>query len=283
MHVKFWGVRGSIPVAGPSTARYGGNTSCVEVTLSDGRELILDAGTGIHALGRARPQQTGRADILLTHLHLDHIHGLMFFAPLFDPRCRTVVWGPAAADGPLRQRLARYISAPLSPIEMRELPGSVSFETCPSAEWDIGPARVEATLVNHRGPTFGYRICEGDTSLCYLPDHEPALGTHLADADPDWISGFGLAQGASLLIHDCQYLDEDYPDHLGWGHSAVSDTLRFALRSGAERIALFHHDPLHDDAELDRLGEAAATRWAQLGGAEGALEMAAEQQAIVLD
>jgi phosphoribosyl 1,2-cyclic phosphodiesterase len=283
VQVKFWGVRGSVPVADTRMARYGGNTACVELTLSDGTELILDAGTGIRELGMARAGTTGSSDILLTHLHLDHIQGLMFYNPFFDAQCQSVVWGPWSIDGPLRRQLGRYISAPLSPIEITELPGQVSFESCPSTDWEIGGARVTAALVNHRGPTFGYRITEGDTSVCYIPDHEPALGESLADTDPDWISGFHLAREASLLIHDGQYTDDEYPEHLGWGHSGMTDALLFARRSGAGRVALFHHDPLHDDDALDALHAAARDRWSDLGGEPGALEMAVEQATVVLE
>jgi phosphoribosyl 1,2-cyclic phosphodiesterase len=282
MKVRFWGVRGSIPVPGGAMAGYGGNTSCVEVTLSDGSQLILDAGTGIRELGLSQGDCPGSTHILLTHLHLDHIQGLMFFAPLFQSGHTTVIWGPWALDGPLRSRLGRYMSAPLSPLEIRELPGSVSFETCPTGEWEIGPAHVAARRVNHRGPTFGYRITDGDKTLCYLPDHEPALGQSLLDAHPDWVSGLVLAQGASLLIHDCQYTDDEYPEHLGWGHSRLTDTLRFARRSGAERTLLFHHDPRHDDRALDALRELALDRWNDAGGESGTVEMAREGEEVEL-
>jgi ribonuclease BN (tRNA processing enzyme) len=130
--------------------------------------------------------------------------------------------------------------------------------------------------VTHRGPTLGYRIDDGDSSLAYIPDHEPALGADLEALDENWISGFELARDASLLIHDGQYADAEYPEHLGWGHSGLSDTLAFARRTDAERTLLFHHDPMHSDERLDRLGEEAGERWAAIGGREGAIELAAE-------
>ena len=169
-----------------------------------------------------------------------------------------MIWGPASPEASLRDRIARYISAPLSPVEVRELPCDVSFRHCPETEWEIGPARIRAASVTHRGPTLGYRIDDGDSSLAYIPDHEPALGADLEALDEDWISGFELARDASLLIHDGQYSDAEYPEHLGWGHSALSHALAFAHRTGAERTVLFHHDPLHTDERLDRLGEEAA-------------------------
>ena len=270
-----------MPSPGPETLRYGGNTSCVQVTLDDGTMLVLDAGTGIRNLGiaLARPSEL---HILLTHLHLDHIQGLMFFAPAFRPRSKIVIWGPASAEASLRDRIARYISAPLTPVEVRELPCDVSFRNAPETEWEIGSARLRAASVSHRGPTLGYRITEGDASLCYIPDHEPGLGASLADTEPEWISGFDLADRASLLIHDCQYTDGEYPDHAGWGHSSLSDALTFADRVDPQRLLLFHHDPLHSDDALDAFYGTALCRWEELGRDPRRLSMAVERQQLEL-
>jgi len=280
MRVRLWGVRGSVPVPGRSAERYGGNTSCVQVAALDGSQLVLDAGTGIRRLGMEMAGRCRRLDLLLTHLHLDHIQGLVFFAPAFRPQTEIVIWGPASPEASLRDRIARYISAPLSPVEVRELPCDVSFRDCPASEWEIGPARIRAESVTHRGPTLGYRITDGDTTIAYIPDHEPGLGAPLETLEPDWISGYGLARDADLLIHDCQYTDTEYPDHIGWGHSALSDTLTFARRVGARRLLLFHHDPLHPDDFLDRFAATARQRWIELGGPEGAVELAAEGRVL---
>jgi phosphoribosyl 1,2-cyclic phosphodiesterase len=282
MRVKLWGTRGSVPSPGPETTRYGGNTACVQVTLPDGTILALDAGTGIRGLGLTLTQKAPRINILLTHLHLDHIQGLVFFAPAFKPTAEIVVWGPEAPDASLEDRIARYVSAPLSAIEVRELPCDVSFREAPASEWEIGGARVRAASVTHRGPTLGYRVTAGGTSLCYIPDHEPALGAELATEEPDWISGFELARGADLLVHDCQYTDDEYSGHVGWGHSRVSDALAFAARTEAARVLLFHHDPLHSDDFLDAFYGAALDRWAEAGGRPDRLEMAVERREIEL-
>jgi phosphoribosyl 1,2-cyclic phosphodiesterase len=282
VRVEVWGVRGSVPTPGPETTRYGGNTSCVKVTLSDGSVIVLDAGTGIRNLGLTLGADGAPLHILLTHLHLDHIQGLMFFAPLFRPAAEVVIWGPEAPDAPLQDRIGRYISAPLSPVEVRELPCHVSFRDAPHSEWRIGPATVRAASVTHRGPTLGYRITEGATSLCYIPDHEPALGIELDATEPEWISGFDLARDASVLIHDCQYSDDEYPEHVGWGHSRLSDALAFARRTEPERLLLFHHDPMHSDDLLDALSVTASRRWDELGGPDGRVELAAERRLLEL-
>jgi phosphoribosyl 1,2-cyclic phosphodiesterase len=260
VNATIWGARGSIPAPGRETTRYGGNTSCVHVELSDGSDLVLDAGTGIRSFGLTCDGRERPVHILLTHLHLDHIQGLMFFAPLFRPGAEVVIWGPQAADGPLQDRIARYISAPLAPVEVRELPCRLGFREFDSSEWEIGSARVRAAAVVHRGPTLGFRIEDSGRTITYIPDHEPALGMPLDECEDEWISGLDLARGADVLLHDGQYTAEEYPSHLGWGHSSVDDALTFAERAGARRTLLFHHDPLHTDDVLDRIEAAVDAR-----------------------
>jgi phosphoribosyl 1,2-cyclic phosphodiesterase len=279
MRVTFWGVRGSVPVPGPAVASFGGNTSCVQIASGDGTHVILDAGTGIRALGVALAGRARTVHILLTHLHLDHIQGLMFFAPLFDPGVEVSIWGPPGGDRPLRERLGRYLSHPLSPIEIRDLPGRVTFQDAPRQSWRIDDLQVSAVLVAHRGPTLGYRLTNGDTSVCYLPDHEPGLGEDLRTVEPNWISGHALAKDATLLIHDCQYDDVEYGPRRGWGHSSLTDALMFALRSDAGRVIFTHHDPDHDDSRLVQFGAEAAKRWSRLGG-DGMPALAREGQVI---
>ncbi|HLY48609.1 MAG TPA: MBL fold metallo-hydrolase [Solirubrobacteraceae bacterium] len=276
MRVKIWGARGSIPVPGADFARFGGNTSCVQVTGPDGTEMILDAGSGIRGLGLALAGHCRSVHVLLTHLHLDHIQGLMFFAPLFDPAVEVTIWGPTSIQRPLRDRLARYLSNPLSPIEIRDLPARVRFADPATPSLRLGAIEVEAAWVSHRGPTLGYRLTSDAASVCYLPDHEPGLGEDLETADVSWISGHTLAQGASLLIHDCQYEDGEYRQRQGWGHSSISDAMSFARRADCQCSLMFHHDPGHDDAYLDGLAERVAAEWR---GA-GAVGLAREGQVI---
>ena len=275
MRVTLYGVRGSIPVADRDKLRYGGNTSCVLIELDEGA-LILDAGTGIRNLGAALYGRPGPLHILLTHLHLDHIMGLLFFAPFYDPRASVTVWGPPGGQYGLRRRLARYLSAPLSPIEIRDLPAHVEFAETPSEPWRLAGAEVSSALVTHRGPTLGYRISHDGRTLAYLPDHEPGLGTDLLGTPGEWISGLRLAEGADLLLHDAQYTAEEYRATLGWGHSTLSDTLRFAWRAQAKRLLMFHHDPAHADAQLDALSGEAGDAWVDLGGDRDQVAMAVE-------
>jgi phosphoribosyl 1,2-cyclic phosphodiesterase len=276
MHVKFWGVRGSIPAPGPGTKAVGGNTSCLQVIGEDGTELILDAGSGIRDLTAEDLGHAKRLHILLTHLHLDHIQGLLFFAPLFDSDAQVTVWGPPGRV-PLRRRLARYLSDPLSPIEIGELPARVNFENVPVDGWRVDGLQVKAALVSHRGPTLGYRISEEGASLCYIPDHEPALGLELSSAPANWISGHSLAHDATALIHDAQYTDREYPSRRGWGHSSISDMVTFAGRTRPGRLLMFHHDPTHDDLSLELLAQQAGEQAASLG-IDGRIGLAREGQ-----
>lgn len=279
MRVDVWGARGSVPAPGPQMNRYGGNTSCVSVDIGDDEHLILDAGTGIRTLGLDLVDAK-RINILLTHLHLDHIQGLMFFPPCFRSEAEIVIWGPSSPEISLEDRIARYISAPLSPVEVRELPCDVSFEETPVYEWTIGAATVRSAPVIHRGPTLGYRISSGGESLCYIPDHEPAMCGPLTAAEREWVSGSDLALGTDLLIHDCQYADEEYPQHRGWGHSGLSDALAFADLVDPGRLLLFHHDPLHSDSFLDDFESTAAARWAELGHDPESICLAREGESV---
>ena len=281
MQVKLWGVRGSVPVPGAAAAGFGGNTSCVQVLTEDGGTLILDAGTGIRELSATLKGLPGPIHILVTHLHLDHIVGLGFFEPFFDPGADVTVWGPPDPSETLPERVSRYISDPLSPLELRALPAHVEFADAPTTPWRIGEVTVCAQFVAHRGPTLGYRLEADGESLCYLPDHEPAGGYGLRRADESSLSGYDLARDASLLVHDCQYTDEEYPSHRGWGHSCVTDALEYARRCRARQLVLFHHDPWHDDAQLEAMWQQAQTQWADSGAAVP-LEMAREGHTILL-
>jgi phosphoribosyl 1,2-cyclic phosphodiesterase len=251
--VSLWGTRGSLPSFGPENLRFGGNTSCVAVEGADGTMLVLDAGTGIRRLGHDLGHRFHRIDVLLTHLHMDHLQGLGFFGPLFESDLEVHVWGPARLEESLNARLARYLSPPLFPLRLREIPAHLHCHTVPRGTFTIGGLVITTDLVCHPGLTVGYRIREGDRVLTYLPDHEPALGEPSFPGDPQWTSGYALAQGADLLLHDSQYSPAQYRERAGWGHSAIDDALKFASLAGVRRLVTFHHDPGNDDDTIDRL------------------------------
>jgi phosphoribosyl 1,2-cyclic phosphodiesterase len=264
VRVRIWGCRGSLAAPGPETVRYGGNTSCVELRPSDGRLLVIDAGTGARnlgvSLGKNRPD---RIDILLTHLHLDHIEGLGFFGPVWDPGCEVHIWGPPSPLRSLREDIAKYFSPPLFPVHLDDLPSHLVIHDVPEEEWEIGAVRVRAQPVNHPGPTVGYRIEDEGKVLTYISDHEPALGIDLRTVEPDWISGYALAYGSDVLFHDAQYTEDEYPGRVGWGHSSIAHMVTFALITKARRLIMFHHDPLHSDAQLEAMLVRAKELWGQ--------------------
>lgn len=225
----------------------------MEVRAEDGTLLILDGGTGIRRLGRALRGIPARVDMLLTHLHLDHIQGLGFFEPLFVPDVEIHIWGPAGVTFDLHKRLTRYLSPPLFPIHLRSLPCRLELHEVPDGTIEIGPFRVESAYVCHPGPTVGYRIEQNGAVVTYLPDHEPALGNPTFPGDPQWTSGYDLAAGADLLLHDAQYTDEEYATHVGWGHSSISQAIAFAELADVGHLVAFHHDPTHGDDRLERI------------------------------
>lgn len=250
MNICIHGVRGSIPATSPDTTKYGGNTSCVEVE-AEGWRLVLDAGSGMQHVNTDWPFQNNRVDILLTHLHMDHIQGLGFFKPLYDANAEIHIWGPASKAQSLRARLGRYFSPPLFPVYFRNLACQLVLHEIEDSSFEIGPFAVRSCFVNHPGPTLGLRIQYGDKTLAYLPDHEPALGRNGLTSDLRWLSGSDLAMDADVLLHDAQYTAEEYKSRLGWGHSSLTDTVQFGALTRAKRLLLTHYDPMRSDASLD--------------------------------
>lgn len=281
MQVRVWGCRGSVATSGPDTARYGGNTSCVEVRLESGDVIVLDAGTGMRPLGVSMHHDSpSEIDIFLTHLHLDHLQGLGFFRPLYDPSRVIHLWGPSSPVQSLADRIAMYLSPPLFPVHLEEVPSQLTFHDAPETPITIGSATVRATRVTHQGPTVGYRIEEHGRSFVYIPDHEPSLGADLRTQPTEWMSGHAIARDADVLLHDSQYRDHEYAQHLGWGHACIADTLAFADKAAVEHLVLFHHDPYHDDEELDMLLGDARAAWP---GMEERVCLAFDGMTITLD
>ena len=252
MKLKLWGTRGSIAASGPTTVRYGGDTSSVEIRSSENHVLILDGGSGLRPIDTSDGPE--RIDILLSHLHMDHVQGLPFFPPLLDPEREVHVWGPVSTTMALRDRLSRYMSPPLFPVRIRDLT-NVMFHDVVPGRFELGSIEICADLVSHPGPTLGYRLTEADRVLTYLPDHEPAFGASRFPQEIAWTSGSDLAAGTHVLIHDAQYDDEEYERRVGWGHSSISQLAAFAQMTEAERVITFHHDPAHSDDQLDEMHE----------------------------
>lgn len=252
MKIIIRGVRGSIPTSGPETSTYGGNTSCVDIS-AEGWHLVLDGGSGIRNSNTDSRPANNRVDILLTHLHFDHIQGLGFFKPLFDPGMEVHIWGPASSRQSLHSRLSRFFSPPLFPVQIRELPCKLSFHEVDNSKFEIGPFIIQSGYVIHPGPTIGFRINYKGKIFTYIPDHEPALGLHGMAKNKKWISGIDLAANADILLHDAQYSINEYKERIGWGHSSMDDAVQFATVAEVKKLLLAHHDPSHTDKMLNKL------------------------------
>ena len=280
--VKFWGVRGSIPVPGPSTVGYGGNTSCVEVR-ADGEIIILDAGTGIRALGLALDKEFGarsmKLTLLITHTHWDHIQGLPFFSPAYDQKNLIRVLGYEGARAGLGTILAGQMETPFFPVSLRELPSHLAIEELKDMEFPIGKVKVCSKFANHPGICAGYRLFTSSGSVAYLPDNEPYESLKIQFASRDGISeeearDFAAAERAKVVeflqdcdvvILDAQYTDEEYSEHVGWGHGSLSSVVSLALDARARKLVLFHHDPNHDDEMVDAMTQRARALAAKSG------------------
>jgi phosphoribosyl 1,2-cyclic phosphodiesterase len=245
--LTFWGVRGSIPTPGAGTVRYGGNTSCVEVRSGDDI-IILDAGTGLRALGRAlltefknRPLNL---TLLVTHTHWDHIQGLPFFAPIYNPRCRLRILGAPGTRESLVNALTGQMESTYFPVPFSKVPGNIEIEEVKDFNFNIGPVQVRAQRSNHPGLCFGYRLFSPDSLIVFFPDSEPRGG----DEDREMLA---FIRDADVLILDAQYDAAEYQTHVGWGHGCLDETVALALKAGVRHLCLFHHDPGHDDKTID--------------------------------
>ena len=261
MRVRFWGTRGSIAKPGPSTTHYGGNTSCIEVRSSSGTLVILDCGTGAHSLGQDLLVMGGkglRGHILISHTHWDHIQGLPFFSPLFVPGNEWHIYGPKGLHQSMREALAGQMQYTYFPITPDQFGAAVHYHDLVEGIFRIGDITVIAHYLNHPALTLGYRLEADDASVVYSCDHEPH-SRKLADGEGD-VVGQDLRhaefiRNADLLIHDAQYTAAEYPSKVGRGHSSIEYAIKLGQYAGVKRLALSHHDPLRDDAAIDRLVE----------------------------
>ena len=293
--VRFWGVRGSIPTPGPTTVRYGGNTSCVEVR-ADGQIIILDGGTGLRPLGRELTKefdgQPLELTLLLTHTHWDHIQGLPFFLPVYKPDNQLRILGYEGARHGLDNVLTSQMESPFFPIELREVPANVQIEELKEMDFTVGAVRVRATLANHPGICVGYRLFTSAGSIAFFPDNEPHTGHHHRSHEPQASDTTSLEvalqedqkmadflRGTDILIMDAQYDCQEYEHHRGWGHGCTEDVVALAMKAQVKRLFLFHHDPEHED---DKIAEMEANARKLVASQHSTMQVEAAREGAVV-
>ncbi len=264
MHIRFWGTRGSIPSPGARTAKYGGNTSCVEIRTDSGTHIVLDCGSGARELGEHLLRSSAsslRINMFIGHTHWDHIQGFPFFVPAFLPQTDLNIFAPRGFQHNLEESLAGQMQHSYFPVKLRELRSHIHFTELEEGFFRVEDVLIETQHLNHTAPTIAYRItCDGAT-VAYTTDHEPFWRAPGADLrHPGDQRHIAFLRGADLVVHDAQYTEEEYPNRLGWGHSTVEYATDVAIAAGVRRLALFHHDPTRDDAGVDRLQELARRR-----------------------
>ena len=287
MFIRFWGTRGSIAKPGPSTIRYGGNTSCVELRSSRGTLVVLDCGTGAHGLGQALARSEPRplhGHLLIGHTHWDHIQGFPFFTPLFVPGNEWHVYGPRGVGTSLRETLSGQMQYNYSPITLDALGATLHYHDLVEGTLEVGDIHVTTQYLNHPALTLGYRLEVDGVTVVYSTDHEPhsrirASGSTEPIVGQDSRHAQFLAD-ADLVIHDAQYTADEYPSKTGWGHSTIEYAVELAVCARVRRLALFHHDPARDDAAIDRLVDSARDRVAR---AHGVTQVFAAAEGLVLE
>lgn len=250
MSATCWGTRGSIPSPGHSTAHFGGNTSCLLVRAGE-RRFIFDAGTGIRGLGQRMLEEGGRidADLFLTHFHWDHIQGIPFFAPLYNPETDIRIHGAPQGDRSVESIFRAQLKPIYFPIPFEALEANMQFRHIDEGPWESGDVTVHAIRMRHPANTYGYRIDTKDLSVAYMPDNE-LVGAEYP-VEPDWYDHLVEFLGdVDLLVHDAMFTDEEYPAREGWGHSTFTQAVQLAQRAGVRSLRFFHHAPDRSDAEL---------------------------------
>ena len=277
MRIKFWGTRGSIPTPGPSTVRYGGNTSCIELRTDDGTLFILDCGTGLRQLGMKLLQELPPTigNILLSHTHWDHTQGFAFFDPAFQKGNHFTIYAVSGVDRTLAEVLAGQMDYSYFPIALDELETTLDFKEVGEETFNVADVQIRTQFLNHTILTLGFRITAGGTSVVYVADHEPfSTNLYRAGAEnptPEDIIHAGdrrhveYLAGADLVIHDAQYTDAEYVDKRNWGHSTVGYVIDVAIAAKVKQVLLSHHDPEHNDDFLDTLRHHCQERVRTLG------------------
>src|SRR5213593_4301315 len=271
MRIRFWGTRGSIAAPGASTARYGGNTSCVEVRASDGTVIVLDCGTGARELGLHLAQtmpQPIRLHLFIGHTHWDHIQGFPFFVPAFMPGAELNIYAPMGFQRGLEEAMAGQMEYAYFPVKLRDLRSRIHFTELDEGFFRVGDVLVETQYLNHTAPTVAYRMTSDGATIAYATDHEPFWSAPgRVSQHPGDERHIAFLKGANLVIHDAQYTVDEYRDKVGWGHSSLEYAVDVALAAGVERLVLFHHDPAHDDTILEQMETAARAQVIRRGQA----------------
>jgi diguanylate cyclase (GGDEF)-like protein len=284
MLVRFWGTRGSIPAPGPQTARYGGNTSCVELQIGDGTIIIFDCGTGIRELGLELLRSKTPMDrlyLLIGHTHWDHIQGFPFFTPAFLPKTELNIFAPTGFQRSLEDSLSGQMQYSYFPVKLHDLSSRIHFTELEEGFFRLGDALVETLYLNHTAPTIAYRISYGGATVAYVTDHEPFwTSDEPNNRHPGDQRHIDFLKGADLVIHDAQYSVEEYKSKLGWGHSTIDYATDVAMAAEARRLALFHHDPTHNDEWVQRFENFARERAAAAGSP---LEVFAAAEGMTLE
>lgn len=250
-----WGTRGSIPSPGPATARFGGNTSCLEIRTHDDRCYIFDAGSGIRVLGNRLEQEPGSTDVdlFVTHFHWDHIQGIPFFAPLHAEDTFIRIHAARQGNLDIETLLKGQMGPVYFPVPYEALAATLSFEHLSGRPWSDNGTEVASYRVRHPADTYGYRIRTGTCAVAYIPDNELVGSTYAVDG-PKWYPGLvDFLGGVDVLFHDAMFTDTEYPRVEGWGHSTFKQAIKLAEDAGVKRLYFFHHAPDRTDADLLRI------------------------------
>ena len=258
MKVRYWGVRGSIPVPGAHTARYGGNSSCIEVRAEGAPPLVLDCGTGARNLGRELVlERTTQAYVLFTHFHTDHVFGFPFFGPLYAPNCKVEVALPAYSAVDAQDKLGRYLNGVNHPVRIRDLAAQITFRAIrPGRPFEMGPYRIQGVALNHPGGSCGYRIEADGKVVCYITDTAPMAGVGEGVVDGKVPPNpeqrlLKVLEEADHVIMDTMFDWDEYLEKMTWGHAYPGYGVGVCKAAGARHLALFHHAPDATDDELD--------------------------------
>lgn len=251
MLIRCWGARGSIPVSGEQYVAYGGDTTCIEIRTKDDAIIIIDAGSGIRALGnRLLSEKRSDMTMLFTHSHWDHIMGFPFFKPLYSKKTRLQIMGCPFTQNSVKDMLAPSMSPPHFPIRLEDIQAEISYQGACAGSFSIGALSVETTLLSHPNQGIGYKFIEDGRSFVFLTDNELS---HKHAGGLEYQDYLAFSRNADVLMHDAEYTEREYADRKTWGHSSYTDALRLALESQVKKIGLFHHNQDRTDSEVDEI------------------------------